>query len=288
MCEDHFTPDSFNPNSVIKGLKRNAVPIPFDSNVAQNNSKKLNRKRQNSNEQALYLRENITEQSVEKNAMPMPISDITDDQSEEPPLKTYKPAKLHFHSSMEEEDIMEWVNLEPHIHEKVSMTVSHKNESEENHITEKVNDSEIIIKSLKKENILLKKENNILKRENTRLQNIIKCLKYRAQRVPKFGKSKGLKQKKKIIKKLVHEQQLHPVAKAMIDLQLHTPRAPYTQEEKNLSRQLYYYSPSAFCRLRKAGCNLPGQRTIRMWLEEFDIQPGFCDFIFKKLKEKNV
>ncbi|KAL6256742.1 hypothetical protein P5V15_011676 [Pogonomyrmex californicus] len=88
-----------------------------------------------------------------------------------------------------------------------------------------------------------------------------------------------------MLKKLIHEQNLHPVAKAMINLQLHTRHAPYTEEEKNLSRQLYFYSPSAFYRLRKAGCNFPGQRTIRR-LEEFNIQPGFCDFIFEKLKEK--
>jgi len=29
---------------------------------------------------------------------------------QEPPLKTYKPANLHFHISVEEEDIMEWAS----------------------------------------------------------------------------------------------------------------------------------------------------------------------------------
>jgi len=53
-----------------------------------------------------------------------------------------------------------------------------------------------------------------------------------------------------------------------------------------LARQLYYYSAAVFCRLRKAGCNFPEQRTIKRWLEEYDMQPGFCDFIFQKLKEK--
>lgn len=53
-----------------------------------------------------------------------------------------------------------------------------------------------------------------------------------------------------------------------------------------LSKQLYYYSASAFCRLKKAGCNFPGQRTIRRWVEEYNVKPGFCDVIFKKLKEK--
>jgi len=38
---------------------------------------------------------------------------------------------------------------------------------------------------------------------------------------------------------LINEQDLHPVAKAMIHLQLHT-NAAYTEEEKNLAKQLYY------------------------------------------------
>lgn len=62
---------------------------------------------------------------------------------------------------------------------------------------------------------------------------------------------------------MIDEQKLHPVAKAMIKLQLHTPKAKYKEEEKNLSRQFYYYSAVAFCRLRKADCNFPVQRTIR-------------------------
>lgn len=85
---------------------------------------------------------------------------------------------------------------------------------------------------------------------------------------------------------MINKQNLHPVAKAMINLQLHILKSAYTKEEKNLARQLYYYSPSAFCRLRKAGCNFPGQRTITRWLEEYDVRPRFCNFIFEKLKEK--
>lgn len=72
----------------------------------------------------------------------------------------------------------------------------------------------------------------------------------------------------------------------MMHLQLHTPRKQYTEEEKMLSKQLYYYSASAFCCLKKASCNFPGQRTIRRWIEEYNIKPGFCNIIFLKLKEK--
>jgi len=283
LCEDHFSLDSFNPKSVTKRLKIDAVPIPFDLSVSQNNSNESNRKRINFNETEPYVTENThTRQSPSGNRMSVtPISkNIIEKQIlQEPPLKIYKPAILHFHNSVEEEDIMEWVHLEPPMHEKISTIIVPDNENNESieknkekNETKKVKDLNSKIKSLQS--------------EVNRLRNQVRCLKFRLRVARQFRMPKKSKQKKKILNKLIHEQDLHPVAKAMINLQLHTRHAPYTQEEKNLSRQLYYYSPSAFCRLRKAGCNFPGQRTIKMWLEEYDIKPGFCDFIFQKLKDK--
>lgn len=72
----------------------------------------------------------------------------------------------------------------------------------------------------------------------------------------------------------------------MINLQLHTPKAPYTEKEKNISKQLYYYSASTLRGLRKAGCNFPTERTLQRWNKEYNMMPGFCDFIFSKLEEK--
>jgi len=47
----------------------------------------------------------------------------------------------------------------------------------------------------------------------------------------------------------------------MINLQLHT-HAAYTEKEKISFEILFYYSVSALCHLRKAGCNFPVKRTI--------------------------
>jgi len=105
---------------------------------------------------------------------------------------------------------------------------------------EKENKSEKIIKDLKRENI--------------RLKQIIRRLKLRSQRRPVPKKRISKKYKKKILQDLINKQNLHPVAKAMINLQLRTPHAAYTEEEKTLSKQLFY-SVSALRRLRKAGCN---------------------------------
>jgi len=158
LCEDHFTPDSFNPKSVKKGLKRDAVPIPYNSRVDQKNSNKQSeRKRKNLNETDSYIKENITGLShlVELNAESFtPISDnVTIDKQllQEPPLKTYKPAHLYF-DVLAEEDMMDWIHIEP-THERVSTTVLQNNvnkkieENKENNITDKVNNSEIIINS---------------------------------------------------------------------------------------------------------------------------------------------
>lgn len=190
------------------------------------------------------------------------------------PLRTYRPAHLCFNTPAELEDITEWVHLEPSISEKIPISNPPLSQNvKDKRIEESNMDLRIMIKSLKSENICLRRQ--------------VKVLKCRLLRVTrKFKKPKGQKQRKKELEQLIDEQELHPVAKAMINLQLHRPNTIYTEEEKSLSRQLYYYSAAALCRLKKAGCNFPGQRTIRRWLEEFDIKPGFCDVIFQKLKEK--
>jgi len=64
-------------------------------------------------------------------------------------------------------------------------------------------------------------------------------------------KSKGNKQKKLSIKKMVNEQELHPMAKAMINLQLHTPNAKYTEEERNLASNFIIIQPLHILAYRK-------------------------------------
>jgi len=73
-----------------------------------------------------------------------------------------------------------------------------------------------------------------------------------------------------MLHKLIDEQNLHPVARAIIYLQLHTPNASYTDEERALSKQFFYYSAAALRRLQKACCNFPAERTIRRWYEEYN------------------
>jgi len=140
-------------------------------------------------------------------------------------IKTYYPEKLNFDIPKKEENIMEWMHLEPSINKKVDAC----------HAAYITNET-INIKSAseKKEcNITI----NLLKRENVRLRKIIKNLKFRLCARKVCRKVTNKKSKERIIQNLIEDQNLHPVAKAMINLQLHTPKAPYTQEEKNLLQQ---------------------------------------------------
>jgi len=338
LCKDHFLEDSFT-NTATRGLKRSAVPIPFESrniNVSNEHnvlieSHNINKNNENKKrksmimEQVLHLQEarkqsmnNIASTSTTPSTSTV-INLINENVMDEHPesqfieqrtnsLRCYQPRHLNFNSSIDNEDLMEWMHIEP-IYEKVLTPPSSNNNNNNNNtnIMESMHLEPSMYERVppppcnNKRNTKNRTETNTkdeiihklyakvksLRSENIRLRGQIRKLKYRLRYIPqKRKKSKKDKQKRIIFKKLIDEQDLHPVAKAMINLQLHIPNAPYTEEEKNLSRQLYYYSAAAFCRLRKAGCNFSGQRTIKRWLEEYDVWPGFCDFIFQKLKEK--
>ena len=78
---------------------------------------------------------------------------------------------------------------------------------------------------------------------------------------------------------------LKPVARTMIKLQLHKGRKEYTKEEKDLAKQMYYYSAAGYSRMRKAGLNLPSESSVRNWISKTEIRPGFCEEIFYKCRE---
>lgn len=131
---------------------------------------------------------------------------------------------------------MLWIQFEPPICTQISAQTN-KNENEkinEDRIeksTNKINrnednDLQIIINSLNNENIRLRRK---VKTLQLRLQRYIR-------QMPKKRNNTNKKNNKKIIQELMNKNKLHPVAKTLINLQLHTPNAPYTEEEKNISK----------------------------------------------------
>jgi len=216
LCADHFHPISFTRKDK-KRLKRDAVPIKFngcsqkESETGHSGMKQsMQSLMQTEIPAEVYLEENINN-NVE-------MANLSVDASIKQCIKTYHPAKLNFDIPEEEENIMEWMYLEPSINKKdnachaasiINKTVNINKNAREKH----------------KSNITI----NLLKRENLRLRKIIKNLKCRLRARKVSRKATSKKSKKKIIQNLIQDQNLHPVAKAMINLQLHPPKAPYTQ-----------------------------------------------------------
>lgn len=255
LCEDHFLATSFM-NSNKDRLIRNAIPIAYENagSIANEQNIEVGEMQKNITAPNDVLSSNNENLFTEKQM------------SEERALRTYKPAALNFAKSTEEENVMEWVHLEPPINQNIECDSTKRNiECEDNSIQRNNKEISNLTAQIK-----------VLRNENLNLRQKIKRLKSQMQRIAQRCKCKDLnktQRKKEMLTNLINEQKLHPVAKAMIHLQLHTPRTPYTEEEKMLSKELYYYSTSAFCRLKKAGCNFPGQRTITRWAEECNIKP---------------
>lgn len=297
LCEDHFVPTSFT-NTIKERLRRDAVPIAYENAGSSINNQQIvieiqSEERQNEIEvENVEMQTDITTRVSTNNGNLIIEEEISKEThfSDCTSLRTYRPAVLNFEMSAEEEDVMEWVNLERSTHQDIEDIEYHSTEKriewKDNSIqknNKEKNNQNAKIKALRIENCNLRLK---IKRLKSQIQNMTQTCKRKVNVNVKKSNLNKEKQKKVVLKNLINEQELHPVAKTMIHLQLHVPRTRFTEEEKMLSKQLYYYSASAFCRLKKAGCNFPGQRTIRRWIEEYDIKPGFCDIIFQKLKEK--
>ncbi|KMQ91814.1 transposable element p transposase [Lasius niger] len=304
LCADHFSENSFKGEDK-KSLKRGSVPLPF-RNIASPNKSNEDTDMESMPISVTEI-ENTThvtgaKEKYENSIRPTTLANIENDGNDEmtqsiqwPPLRTYRSPRLHFNVTSEEENVMEWMHLEPPICEKISAQTIRKEQEIRNEDirNEDIRNEEIRNEEIRNEEIRNEENNlhiiiNSLTNENVRLRRTVQMLKLRLQRCIRRMPAKRTNKKsiKRDIQELMEKNKLHPVAKAMINLQLHMPNAPYTEEEKSISKQLYYYSASALRGLRKAGCNFPGERTIQTWHEEYNMMSGFCEFIFCKLQEK--
>ena len=81
----------------------------------------------------------------------------------------------------------------------------------------------------------------------------------------------------------LREKDIPDMAKTMMKLQLHKPNTPYTTNEKDLAKHIYFHSAACYSRLRAGGLVLPAESTVRSWVAECDIVPGINDVILKKI-----
>ena len=57
-----------------------------------------------------------------------------------------------------------------------------------------------------------------------------------------------------------------PFARTMVKLQVHKPNTPYSQDQKELAKHIFYHSSSGYTRLRSSGLILPAEATVLRYL----------------------
>ncbi|XP_066593307.1 uncharacterized protein [Prorops nasuta] len=122
------------------------------------------------------------------------------------------------------------------------------------------------------ENIALKLNNIKWKKSNEELKIKIKSLQKSLERMRNKDCNKtrigDLLKRKNIDAILEVFNVTSPAARALCTLQMRLPKSPFTQEEIDFSRDFYKFSPTAMNYLRKLGCHLPSDSTIKRWISE--------------------
>lgn len=141
LCEDHFSDTSFTNATKVR-LIRDAIPIAYN------------------NAESLVNEKNIEVKERHTIVLPPNNGNMIEEQvPEECTLPTYRPAILNFEMSAEEEDVMEWIHLEPPIHQNVKNKDNSKSEIYNN----KKNNPKTIIRALRIENLNLRQKIKRLK-----------------------------------------------------------------------------------------------------------------------------
>lgn len=76
-------------------------------------------------------------------------------------------------------------------------------------------------------------------------------------------------------------------SKALISMQLiHRKQKPLSINEKKVALSLYYKSPSTYKYMRKNGIVLPGESTVRRWLNSINYETGYSIKYMEQIKIK--
>ncbi|XP_017888355.1 uncharacterized protein LOC108629905 [Ceratina calcarata] len=123
-----------------------------------------------------------------------------------------------------------------------------------------------------------------LTRENKQLRKQLKDVKQKPVRVKKYGiHFRNKSRNQKTIDEFLDKQGCkNEVAKALVKLQLKGENAHYTSEERDLAKMIFYNSASTYSKLRKSGCHLPAESTVRRWISVYNLETGFSDDVFHK------
>lgn len=125
---------------------------------------------------------------------------------------------------------------------------------------------------------------NICKRQ----KKIINRKRAIISRLKKQNVKKILMKQKSNIKNLIHNTKFKSQnSKAIVTMQIqHKSRKPWTPEEKKIAFSIYYKSPSTYKYMRRNKITLPGESTMRRWLQSINYYPGFPIEYIQQVKYK--
>lgn len=126
-------------------------------------------------------------------------------------------------------------------------------------------------------------KNKLLKEQLYRYRKLLK-----QKRSTIYSLKKKLNKKKIDLNQFFEETKFPSVnSKALIAMQImHKKRKPWKSTEKKVALSLYYKSPSAYKYLRKNGIVLPGECTVRRWLNSINYATGFSEKYLEQIKLK--
>jgi len=132
-------------------------------------------------------------------------------------------------------------------------------------------------------------KNNILQEKLNRLRRLLK----QKRTIIKSLKTKINNNTKKdinIVTKFFNQAQFPSInSKALINMQImHKKRKPWSKAEKKLALAIYYKSPSTYKYMKKNGIILPGESTVRHWLNSINYTTGFPPKYMEQIKNKTL
>jgi len=121
-------------------------------------------------------------------------------------------------------------------------------------------------------------KNNILQNKLRNKKKLIKHKRAIITSLKKTNEKNKPKQSKQINVHRFFEEAKFPSisSKSLISMQLlHKRRKPWSKTKNNIALSLYYKSPSTNKFMRKNGIILPGETTVRRWLNSISFSTGF-------------
>lgn len=126
---------------------------------------------------------------------------------------------------------------------------------------------------------------------NKKLIKMRKLLKQKRSIILSLKKSNKKQQTNKINVKNFFEITKFPSvnSKAITTMQiLHKKRKSWNSSEKKVALSIYYKSPSTYKYMRRNGITLPGESTVRHWLNSIEYFTGFSEEYMKQIKLKTT